>query len=99
MLQKAYSGQTQPGPSAVGCTNMLLHSDLCLELMYNVDVVTFVHIVVQMFAKRSFQEMMPGAVDTDIVVDSTAVIVQESAAKRRKGEVAMVFLEADNLLN
>jgi hypothetical protein len=54
---------------------------------------------VQIFAKRLFQgEMMPDAVDTDIAVDSTAV--HESAAKRRKGEVTMEFLEAhDNLLD
>ena len=100
MPQKAYSEQTQPGPSAVGCTNMMLHSDSCLELMYNADVVTVVQIVVRMFAKRSFQEeMMPAAVDTDIAADSTAVIVQESAAKHRKGEVTMEFPEADNLLD
>jgi hypothetical protein len=67
--------------------------------MYNADVVMVVYIVVQMFAKRSFQEeMMPDAVDTDIAVDSTAELVQESAAKRRKGEVTMELLEADNLL-
>lgn len=65
--------------------------------MYNADVVTAVHIVmeVRMFVKRSFQEeMMPDAVDTDIAVDSTAVIVHESAAKRRKVEVTMEFLKA-----
>jgi hypothetical protein len=100
MPQKAYSEQTQPGPSAVGCTNTMLRSDLCLGLMHNADVVKVVHIVVQMFAKQSFQEeMMPDAVDTDIAVDSTAKIVQESAAKRRKGEVTMEFLEANNLLD
>jgi len=99
MPQKAYSEQTQPDPSAVGCMNMTIRSDSCLGLMYNAAVV---HIVmeVQMLAKRSFQEeMMPDAVDTDIAVDSTAKIVQESAAKRRKGEVTMEFLEADNLLD
>ena len=88
-------------PIAVGCMNMTLRSDSCLGLMCNVDVVTIVHIVmeVQMFAKQSFQEeMMLDAVDTDIAVDSTAVIVHESAARRRKGEVTMEFLEAhDNL--
>jgi len=98
--RKAYSEQTQPGRSAVGRMNM---TDSCLGLMYNADVVTVVHIVkeVQMFAKRSFQEeMMPAAVDTDIAVDSTAAIVHESAAKRRKGEVTTEFLEAhDNLLD
>ena len=79
MPQKVYSEQTQPCPSTVGCMNMTLRSDLCSGLMYNVDIVTVVHIVVQMFAKqRSFQEeMMPDAVDTDIAVDSTGVIVQE----------------------
>lgn len=78
MPQKAYSEQTQPDPSAVGCTNMTLRSDSCLGLMYNADVVTVVHTVVRMFEKRSIQkEMMPDAVDTDIAVDSTAVIVQE----------------------
>ena len=98
MPQKAYSEQTQPGPSAVGCMNMKLRSDSCLGSMYNADVVT-VHIAMQTSAKRSFQEMMPDAVDTDIAVDSTAVIVDESVAKRRKGEVTMEFLEADNLLD
>jgi hypothetical protein len=97
MPQKAYSEQTQPDPSAVGCMNMTIRSDSCLGLMYNAAVV---HIVmeVQMLAKRSFQEeMMPDAVDTDIAVDSTAVIVHE---KRRKGEVTMKFLEEhDNLLD
>ena len=99
--QKAYSEQTQPGPTAVDCRNMTLRSDSCSGLMYKADVVRVVHIVVQMFAKQSFQgEMMPDAVDTDIAVDSTEVIVQESAAKRRKGEVTMEFLlEADNLLD
>ena len=67
--------------------------------MYNADVVTVVRIVVQMFVKRSFQEeMMPDTVDTDIAVDST-VVVQESAAKRRKDEVTMELLEADKLLD
>lgn len=98
MPQKAYSEQTQPDPSMVGCMNMTLRSDSYLGLMYNTDVVRVVHIVmaVQMSAKRSFQEeMMPDAVDTDIAVDSTVVIVHE---KRRKGEVTMEFLEAhDNL--
>lgn len=97
MPQKAYSEQTQPDPSAVGCMNMMLRSDSCLELMYNAAVVHTV-MEVQMSAKRSFQEeMMPDAVDTDIAVDSTATIVHE---KRRKGEVTMAFLEAhDNLLD
>lgn len=100
MPQKAYSEETQSGPSAVGCTNMTLRSDSYLGLMYNADVVTVVHIVVQMFVERSFQEeMMPDAMDTDIAVDSTAAIVQESAAKRRKDEVTMEFLEASNLLD
>lgn len=100
MPQKVYSEQTQPGPNAVGCMNMRLRFDLWLELMHNADVVTVVHIVVQIFGKRSFQEeMMLDAVDTDIAVDSTAVIVQESAAKRRKDEVTMEFLEVDNLLD
>lgn len=95
-----YSEQTQPDPSAVGCMNMKLRSDLCLELMYNAGVATVVHIVVQTSVKRPFQEeMMPDAVDTDIAVDSTAVIVHESLAKRRKGEVTLEFLEADNLLD
>jgi hypothetical protein len=96
MPQKAYSEQTQPDPSAVGCINMTLRSDSCLGLMYNAAVV---HIVleVQMSAKRSFQEeRMPDAVDTDIAVDSTAIIVHE---KRRNGEVTMEFLEAHNLLD
>ena len=67
--------------------------------MYNADVVTVVRIVVQMFVKRSFrEEMMPDTVDTDIAVDST-VVVQESAAKRRKDEVTMELLEADKLLD
>ena len=67
--------------------------------MYNADVVTVVRIVVQMFVKRSFQEeMMPDTVDTDIAVDST-VVVQESVAKRRKDEVTMELLEADKLLD
>jgi hypothetical protein len=95
--KKACSEQTQPGPIAVGCMNTTLRSDSCLGLMYNADVVTAVHIVmeVQIFVKRSFQEeMMPDAVDTDIAVDSTAVIVHESAAKRRKVEVTMEFLKA-----
>jgi hypothetical protein len=43
--RKAYSEQTQPGPSAVGCMNMTLRSDSCLGLMYNADVVTVVRIV------------------------------------------------------
>ena len=100
MPQKAYSEQKQP-PSVVGCMNMTIGSDSCLGLMYNADVETVAYIVMelQMSAKRSFhEEMMPDVVDTDIVVDSTAVIVHESAAKRRKAEVTMVFLKAhDNL--
>jgi len=61
-----------------------------LELIQNADIVTVVHIVMegQVFAKRPFQkEMMSVAVDMDIeiaVIDSTAVIVHESAAARCK---------------
>src|ERR1700678_3850584 len=86
--------KTWPGSFEVGCTNT---DDSCLELMYNVDIATVVHIVmdVQIAAKGSFQEMVPEGVDIDIeiaAVNFTVVIVHESA-HRRKVEVTMEFLE------
>jgi len=96
--------QTRPGSIEVGCTYMTLRSDSCSELMHNADAVTVVRIVteVQMLAKRSLQEMMPDAIEIDIaiaVVDSTVVIVHESAAaKRRKVGVTMEFLEVPGKL-
>lgn len=94
----------QAGSTEVGCANMALGSDLCLELIQNDDIVTVAHTVtvVQMSAKQPSQQEMSDAVDIEIeiaVVDSTVVIVYESAeAKCRQGEVTMEFRQAlDNL--
>lgn len=95
--RKACFEQTQP---EVGCATAL-HSDSCLESIQNADIVTVVHIVmeVQMFAKRLFQEIFD-AVDTDIEVDSTVLIVHQWAAvKCRQGEVTTAFLAAPGNLS
>lgn len=89
----------QAGSTEVGCANMTLGSDSCLELIQNADIVTVLQIVmeVQISAKQPFRQEMSDAVDIEIgiaVVDSTVVIVYESAAaKRRQREVTMEFQE------
>lgn len=97
--------QEQRKAGSVGCANMTLRSDSCLESIQNVDIATVVHMMmeVQIFVMRPFQEeMMSDAVDIDtgiVAVDSTVVIVHGSA-KHRQGEATTEFLEAlGNLLH
>ena len=78
----------QAGSTEVGCANMTVKSDSCLELIQDVTVGQIVK-EVQISAKQPFRQEMSDASDIEIeiaAIDSTVVIVYESAAKRRQGD-------------